>query len=234
MVLAWVLAAGTLHAQEAPRLTLAEVYGSLAGGSPRIAAANAQVLAARARIGPASRWPDPSIQLSLMNRNLPGLGLQDPLGMNQIQVMQMVPVAGKVGLAVKAARADADAEAARAREVSWEVRARAAMSFYDIYQADRSLQTMTESRRLLQEIVATAGTMYAAGQGRQADVLRGQVDLARMDEEIIRMRAMREGMAARLNSIRGLPAESPVATPALPRFPDSLPAREAARGPRAQ
>jgi outer membrane protein TolC len=206
------------------------VYGSLSAGSPRIAAANAQAQAASARIGPASRWPDPSIQLSLMNRNLPGLGLQDPLGMNQIQVMQMVRVAGKTGLAVKAARADATAEAARAREVSWEVRARAAMSFYEIYQADHALATMAETRRLVQDIIETARVMYAEGRGRQTDVLRGQVDLARMDEEIIRMQAMREGMAIRLNSMRGLPVDAPVATPLLPRFPDSLPSRQELEG----
>lgn len=226
MILACALATSALQAQETPRLTLAEVYGSLSGGSPRIAAATAQAQAARARIGPASRWPDPSIQLSLMNRNLPGLGLQDPLGMNQIQVMQMVPVAGKTGLAVKAAQADATAEAARAREVSWEVRARAAMSFYDIYLADHALTTMAETRQLVQDIIETARVMYAEGRGRQTDVLRGQVDLARMDEEIIRMRAMREAMAVRLNSMRGLPVDAPVATPLLPRFPDSLPSRD--------
>ncbi len=221
--LASAIAGGPLTAQTPPGLTLADVYRSLATGSPRIAAAQAQADAARARIGPVSRWPDPAIQLGLMNRNLPGLGLQDPLGMNQIQIMQMVPVAGKTGLAVKAARAEAEAEAAQAREVGWEVRARAAMSFYDIYQADHTLTSMTAARRLLEDIIRTAETMYAEGKGRQADVLRAQVEVARMDEEIIRMTSMRDAMAARLNSLRGLPVDAPVASPLLPRLPDSLP-----------
>ncbi len=227
LVILLTLLPGALRAQAAPRLSLAEVYATVGGDNPRIAAADALAAAARARIGPVSRWPDPAIQLSLMNRNLPGLGLQDPLGMNQIQVMQMVPIAGKVGLSVQAARADAEAESARAREVRWEVRARAAMTFYDLYQADRSLTTMVDSRRLLQEVVQAAGTMYAAGRSRQADVLRGQVELARMDEEIIRMQSMREAMAARLNTLRGLPADAPVAAPLLPQFPDSFPDRAA-------
>ncbi len=221
-----LFAGAPLAAQSDGGLTLAEVYGSLTSSSPRIAAALAQAAAARARIGPVSRWPDPAIQLGLMNRNLPGLGLQDPLGMNQIQVMQMVPVAGKTGLAVKAARADADAEDARAREVGWEVRARAAMSFYDLYQADHSLAAMAAARRLLQDILRTTESMYAGGKGRQTDVLRAQVELARMDEEILRMKAMREGMAVRLNTLRGLAADAPVPTPLLPRLPDSLPLRE--------
>jgi outer membrane protein TolC len=221
------LAGAPLAAQVDSGLRLADVYGSLTSASPRIAAALAQAAAARARVGPVSRWPDPAIQLGLMNRNLPGLGLQDPLGMNQIQVMQMVPVAGKTGLAVRAARADAEAEDARAREVGWEVRARAAMSFYDLYQAEHTLGTMSRGRRLLQDILRTTEAMYAEGRGRQTDVLRAQVELARMDEEVLRMASMRESMAARLNTLRGLPTDAPVPMPLLPRLPDSLPPREA-------
>lgn len=227
LVLVPALAGAPLAAQGDGTLTLADVYGSLQRTSPRIAAAQAQAAAAHARIGPVSRWPDPAIQLGLMNRNLPGLGLQDPLGMNQIQVMQMVPIAGKTGLAVKAARADADAEAARAREVGWEVRARAAMSFYDLYQAEQSLATMATARRLLQDILRTTESMYAEGKGKQTDVLRAQVELARMDEELIRMTAMRDGMAIRLNTLRGLSADAPLPIPLLPRLPDSLPDRAA-------
>jgi len=221
-----VLVTGPLAAQESSRLTLAQVYAELVATSPRIAAAQAQARAAEARIGPAGKWPDPAIQLGLMNRNLPGLGLQDPLGMNQIQVMQMVPTAGKTGLAVKAARADARAEAARADEVGWEVRARAAMSFYDLYQADQSIAAMRRGRRLLEDVVRAAETMYAEGQGSQAAALRAQVELARMDEDLLRMGAMREGMGVRLNALLGRPSDAPVATPILPRLPDSLPARD--------
>jgi outer membrane protein TolC len=227
LLLAGLLAAGSLRAQEASRLTLAQVYAELAATSPRLRAAEAQAEAARARIGPAGRWPDPALQLGLMNRNLPGLGLQDPLGMNQIQLMQMVPTAGKTGLAVKAARAEARAEAARAEEIGWEARARAAMSFYDLYQADRAIAAMRAGRRLLEDVVRAAETMYAEGQGSQAAALRAQVELARMDEDLLRMQAMREGAALRLNALLGRASDSPVERPALPRMPDSLPGREA-------
>jgi outer membrane protein TolC len=226
LLLVAMTASASLHAQEASRLTLAQVYAELAATSPRIAAAQAQAEAARARIRPAGRWPDPAIQLGLMNRNLPGLGLQDPLGMNQIQVMQMVPTAGKTGLAVKAARADARAEAARAEEVGWEVRARAAMSFYDLYQADQTIAAMRRGRRLLEDVVRAAEQMYAEGQGSQAAALRAQVELARMDEDLLRMDAMREGMGVRLNALLGRPSDSPVASPVLPQLPDTLPARD--------
>src|SRR6185503_17905904 len=56
----------------------------------------------------------------------------------------------------------------------------------------------------------------------QADVLRAQVEIERMSEEVTRMRAMREAAAARLNALLDRPAETPVPSPALPRFPRDL------------
>ena len=217
-------AAAPLGAQS-PRLTLAQVYARLDTHSPRLAVASARADAAQARIGPAGRWPDPALQFQLMNRDLPGFGLNETLGMNQIQLMQMVPIAGQRGLARKAASAEALAEEASTRESGFEVRAQAAMSFYDLYTAQRSLAVMTDSRRLLTDVGRAAEAMYSEGRGPQADVLRAQVELARMDEEIIGMEAMRESMKARLAAMLVLPADS-LPDPVLPRVPAALPTRD--------
>jgi len=158
-----------------------------------------------------------------MNRLLPRLGLQDPLGMNQIQVMQMIPTAGKLGLAGRVAEAQAAATNERAEDLRWELRSRAAMAFYDLYQTDHSLSVAVETQRLLRDVAKTAETMYAVGQGRQPDVLRAQVELARMSEEITRMRTMRVAMTARLNALLDQPQETDVASPVLPAFPAGLP-----------
>ncbi len=234
--LALALLAREATAQESPHLTLGDVYRRLEQASPRMALAAARTEAARARIGPAGRWPDPAVQLALMNRNLPRLGIADPLGMNQIQVMQMIPVAGKTGLAVRAARAGADAEAERGRETWQEVRADAAMRFFDLYQADATIRVMREGRTLLQEALRSAEAMYATGEGSQSAVLRAQVELARMDEGLLRMAAMRQSMAAAINALGGLPLDAPVAPPELPAFPsppagDSLEALALTRRP---
>ncbi|HEU4698674.1 MAG TPA: TolC family protein [Gemmatimonadales bacterium] len=204
-------------------LTLGTVYRQVQAANPRLAAAGAQARAAEARIAPARRPPDPQLQFGLMNRSLPGFGLSEPLGMNQIQVMQMVPFPGKLGLAGRVASEQADAQRGRAADVAWDVRAQAAMAYYEIYQMDRSLVVARETLRLLRDLAETARTMYAVGEGRQADVLRAQVELARMEEEITRMEVERVSAAARLNALLGRGAEMPVATPVLPAFPATLP-----------
>jgi outer membrane protein TolC len=215
--------ANATPAPAADSLSLGAVYAALDGGTPRIVAARATARAAAERIGPARRPPDPELQFGLMNRELPGFGLSDPLGMNQIQLMQMIPTAGKLGLAADVARARAAAATAQAEDVRWEERSRAAMAFYELYAADRSIGLMRESQRLLRDLVRIAETMYAVGEARQADVLRGQVELARMTEELVRMDAMRAAAAARLNAVLDRPARHPVPPAAEPGWPASLP-----------
>jgi outer membrane protein TolC len=204
------------------RLILADLYRALDSASPHLEAARQMAAAAQARVAAARTLPDPQIQVGLMNRNFPGFGLQDPLGMNQVQLMQMVPIAGQLGLAGRVASAQAGAEAARAADLSWELRARAAMAFYELYRLDGTIAVSHATQSLLRDIATTARTMYSVGQGRQADVLRAQVEIDRMTEEIVRMGAMRDAEAARLNALLDRPSNTPVPPPALPRFPDDL------------
>ena len=217
-----------LGAQAAPappprRLLLGDLYRDVRRESPRAEAARALARAARARVPSAKLPPDPELQLGFMNYTLPGLEPMDVLGMTQLQLMQMVPVAGKLSLSGRVATAQAAAQAERARDVEWELRSDAAMAFYDVYQTDQRLAVARETLRLLQDIRKTAEAMYRVGEGRQTDVLRAQVEVARMVEDTVRMTTMRTGMAARLNVLLDRAADAPVGSPALPAFPDSVP-----------
>ena len=222
----WVAGPAAARAQIADSLSLRELYLRVDAGTPRTAAAAAAARAAEARIGPARRLPDPMLQFALMNRRLPGLGLDEVLGMNQIELVQMIPLRGKLGLAAAVERVRTAAAEARTVDVQLTERERAAMAFFELYETDRSLALAEQSRELLRDLVKTTASMYAVGEGRQPDVLRAQVELARMGEELVRMRTMRTAVAARLNAVLDAPADAPVAPPRLPGLPDSLPSRD--------
>ncbi|HTK47873.1 MAG TPA: TolC family protein [Gemmatimonadaceae bacterium] len=217
-------AAGAQRAAAEP-LRLGELYARVEGANPRVATARALVSAAQARVPGARRPPDPQLQLGFMNYTLPGLAPMETLGMTQLQLMQMLPLGGKLGYAGRVAGARAAAQGERAREVVWELRSQTAMAFYDLYATDRRLDVERETLRLLRDIASTAQSMYRVGEGRQADVLRAEVGIARMAEDTLRMEAMRQTMIARLDALLDRDAPTEVGTPALPRFPDSLPAR---------
>lgn len=221
-----LVAAQSSAAQDTASTTrLGDLYAQVQHANPRVSAANALVRAAQARIPGAKRPPDPELQLGFMNYTVPGLKPMEPLGMTQLQLMQMVPLGGKLALAGRVAGAQASATGERALDLGWELRSQTAMSFYDLYATDRQLDIARETLRLLQDIARTAVAMYRVGDGRQSDVLRADVEVARMAEDTVRMLAMRETMVARLNALRDRDPANEVATPALPRFPDSIPQR---------
>jgi outer membrane protein TolC len=214
--------AATARAQSS-RMSLGDLYREARQASPKVDAAHALARATEARVPGAKPPPDPELQLGFMNYTLPGLRPMEPLGMTQLQLMQMIPTAGKLHYAGRVASAQAAAESERATEVEWEVRSDGAMAFYELYKAEQTIAVDRQTLRLLAEIRQVTESMYRVGEGRQADVLRANVEIARMVEDTIRMSTMRASMAARLNALLDRAADTPVSSPALPEFPDSVP-----------
>ena len=200
-------------------VSLPAIQDAAERASPRIQAARAMSRAAATRIPSASRLPDPQLQLGWMNYDLATFGRMPATGMTQIQLMQMVPAPGKLRIAGQIEASRAEASATRIADAALEIRANAAVLFYELHKAGGMLSAMRDSRRLLQDIAAIASQMYAVGDGRQADVLRANVEIARMDEEIIRTQSMRTALQSRLNALLTQPIETPIGAPRLPGFP---------------
>ena len=228
LALAFEAIGGGGAAAQAP-LTLSEVFRAARAQSPRLEAAAALVDARRA-LEPAARLPpDPTVRLGVMNVGLPGLETDMPTTMApSIEAMQMLPV-GKLALSGRLAVQTTSIAAADADEAWWELRSRAAMAFWELWRADREIALMRETLPWLQSFETVAQAMYASGEGRQSDVLRAGVEIARMQADLERMRAMRAAAAARLNALLSRPAGTPIGDVAFAPLPSELPSADALR-----
>jgi len=223
--------AGGIAAQEATTLKLQELLTMARDQSPRVLAAEFRVRATQAREPGAGLLPDPFLQIGVMNLALPELSANMPASMApSIQAMQRFPVAGKRSLREEIAHRSSAIDVAASEEVWWEVRTAVAAAFYGLYQVDRRVEVMEETLGLLENFETVARSLYATGAGRQADVLRANVEVARMEADIERMRAGRRGTGARLNALIGRPASTPVPTPELNPLPREVPEHETLLG----
>lgn len=196
------------HAQA---LSLDSVYAQVRARNPRLQAMAAVVDARAAMEASAKLPPDPELQIGAMNVSLPGLSADMPSSMvPSIQLMQMLPTAGKLGASGRIARVATAIARAQADETWWQVRAEAAMAFYELQQADREIAVMKETLELTRRLQKTAQAMYASGEGRQADVLRAGVEISRMQADITRMQAMRTVAQSNLNALLDNPADMPI------------------------
>jgi cobalt-zinc-cadmium efflux system outer membrane protein len=214
-----------LSGQEPPTLRLDEVLRQVEERSPRLRAARERVEATRAMEPGAGLIPDPMFQVGVMNLAIPEFSPTMPASMAPtFQAMQRVPLAGKLSLMGEIAQQTTGIDMASAEETRWEVRTEAATAFYRIYELDRQLEVMRETLGLLRDFETVARSKYSAGRGRQADVLRANVEVSRMEAEITRMTSMRAAAASRLNAVLDRPGDTPVPSPTLPALPKAVPA----------
>ena len=208
----------------ADTLRLSDALAAAAAANPMLRAARASAVAADERVKPAGALPDPRVVFGIMNRMQTDFGaVDDPMTMNQLLVTQMIPWPGRLSAARRAASHSAAAAAADADEQSRMVAASVVMSYYEVAYADRALEVMTRTRGLLRDFLDVATTMYGVGSGGQQDVLRAQVEVARMGEEIKVMAQMRVAAATRLNALLGRDAATPVGAAQLPEADGVLP-----------
>jgi hypothetical protein len=90
---------------------------------------------------------------SCVAASLPGLQTDMPGAMlPSVQAMQMIPFPGKLRLEGEIARRSTAMAMSEVDEAWWEVRARAVMAFYEIYQADRQIAVMEETLDWLRQL----------------------------------------------------------------------------------
>lgn len=187
--------------------------------------------AAELREPAASTLPDPVLQLGFMNFGLPDFNSDMPMSMApSVQLTQTFPWPGKLARQEDIAVRDRDIAAVRVDEASWRLRARTSAVFYEIWSIDRRLEVVRSTLELLEGFREVALAMYGTGSGRQTDVLRADVEIARTTGEIRRMAGRREAVVAGLNGLLDRPSYTPVGVVVADDVPRDVPARSVLEG----
>ena len=132
---------------------------------------------------------------------------------NKFGIMQVFPWFGKIE-----ARGDvaaAKAKAARQRyeanklKLFWQVK----NAFYEFTYLATAIDTAKENLELLQHFEEVALTKYRAATATHPDVIRAQVELAKLEDVLKSLEQLREPTVARLNSVLNRPAGAKLAWP---------------------
>jgi outer membrane protein TolC len=115
-----------------------------------------------------------------------------------LMVSQEVPWYGK--LRAKAAAAEAEANAARARLATAELETieNVKKAYYELYFIQQATSVTEAERDLLVQIRDAANARYRAALTSQQDVLRAELELSNIEENLIRLRQQLDSAQARL------------------------------------
>jgi outer membrane protein, heavy metal efflux system len=204
-----VSAAPRAAAQDMPPLPsplrLGDAVRIAAERRDEIQAARARARAGESRPAIVSALGDPMISPSL--DHLPFMfGGADV----SITIEQQIPVSGIRGHRRASALADVDRLRAETDRTTLDVAIEAANAFLMLQERRRTAALVTEQVAFARDVVSAANARYASGTAPQSDVLRAEVEVARLNAITRALAGEIRGAEAMLNTSLGVDADNPV------------------------
>jgi outer membrane protein TolC len=194
---------------------------------PEITAARARARAAGERPAIVSALDDPTLTAAIDHLPFKLDGANAAL-----RIQQAFPLSRIRGHRKRAAEAAAAGARAEAERTGLDVELEAANAFLVLQERRGMLRVLTEQRRLADQFVRAAIARYAAGTGVQADALRAEIEVARLDGTLRAAAAEVSAAEAMLNRSLARRADLPVpelaSVAALAVPPDAATVRQAA------
>jgi len=131
----------------------------------------------------------------------------DP-SMQKIGITQVFPWLGKIE--ARTDSASANAKAARQRfeaaklKLYWQVK----KEFYEFLYLKEAIDIAQQNLELIKHFEQVALTKYTTATGTHPDIIRAQIELAKLDEILVGLRELKKPQVARLNAILNRPAEA--------------------------
>lgn len=210
-------AISSVQAQSAPPLPvplrLEQVVAIAQERRAEIAAAQARARAFAQRPAIVSALDDPMVSPSLDHLPFMLHGADVSL-----TVEQRFPLSGVLGNRERAAQADSRRAHAEADKVALDVGLDAASAFLMLQERRQMAVILDEQRALADQFVRAATARYAAGTGTQAEVLRSEIEIARLNGARRSIAAEIRGAEVMLDTSLGQP---PLKTP-VPELDSSI------------
>jgi outer membrane protein TolC len=156
--------------------------------------------------------------------------LRQPWDLNQAQLMvslqQTFPNRQKRDQRSRLAEDDAGVAANDLETVQQEVSVEVRKTFADLMRNADEVRLQARQSSLLKEALRAALTEYTTGKAPQADVLRAQMALTRLNEQLIELEQERDNARAQLNALMGRPPNEAIEISGSYASPALLPSLE--------
>lgn len=186
-------------------LTLADVIRLAGERRDEIQAAQARIRAGEARPTIVSALADPMLSPSLDHKPFMMSGAD-----YSITIEQQIPVSGIRRNRRASALADVDRLRAEANRTTLDVGIDAANAYLMLQERRRTAALVDEQIAFAKDVVNAANARYASGTAPQSDVLRAEVEVARLEALARALVGEVRAAAAMLNTSLALDADNPV------------------------
>jgi len=195
-------------------LTLKAATDLAVQDNPDLAQMQARAQAMAAIPSQMGSLPDPEISFNAMSLPVNTFNTrQEDMTQLGAGISQAFPFPGKLALREQAAAFEAEAATQNVTEVRWRLLSEVKTTWWLIFYLDRTLQIIDSNYVLLQQFVQIARTKYEVGEGLQQDVLLAQLELSKLLDQQLMLKASRRNAAASLNALLDKPSNIEVRLP---------------------
>ncbi|GAB1232792.1 TolC family protein [Ferrigenium sp. UT4] len=204
----------TAQAETPPPLQLDEAVALALAANPGLAARQSRAEALAAVPEQVATLPDPTLSLNALSFPTDTFsGSQEAMTQRQIGIGLTLPFPGKLGLREQAADSEAQAAGQDVLEQSQLLERNVRSAWWSLFYLDRALDIVLRNQAWMRQLNTIAETRYSTGLGMQSDVLLAQVELSKLLEMELSLRASRRNMAARMNALLGRQAFTAITLP---------------------
>ena len=183
--------------------------------NPDVLAAKSKWEVFKERPPQAGALDDPMLGLGLVNLPVDTFSFRnEDMTMKELSVTQRVPYPGKRGLRSEMAQKEAEAALSDYEEAKNKVSREMKMAYFDLFYANRAIEVTERNREILKLLNQIAETRYSVGEGIHTDVLKAQVELSKMIDELIMLNQSKRTLKARINTLLHQPPFAPLGDPA--------------------
>jgi outer membrane protein TolC len=169
--------------------------------NPELKSYKLQVDILEKKIKQASTPSDPMLMLGVANLPTNLSFTMDMMTMKEIGITQMIMFPVKYSLMGKMAQKDHEIAKGIYELKELELISDVKMLYFEIYYMTKAIEITKRSIDLLRDFAKITSTRFATGQGIQQDVLKAQVELSKMTDELIRMERERKDLITKFNAL---------------------------------
>src|SRR6267378_8205920 len=201
-----VLALTNLHAEERT-LRPQDLLDGLMQNNPEIQAARSRFEAATKRPSQAGTLPEPTASYT-------NLGVGHPFSRPNASefsyqgfgVSQEFPFPGKLALASEEAKREAEGVQQNYRAVVLDVTARLKVAYYEWLTVNKAIELTRKHSDLLSRFEEIARNRYTVGKGLQQDVLKAQLEVSTLEQQLAMLDEKRQRAEAEIASLLAVPS----------------------------
>jgi outer membrane protein, heavy metal efflux system len=200
-----------------PSISLGELVEQALAENPEIKAMQRNFDRVQARIPQAKALPDPMLEYGYAGNIVPvppfDLQKGDPSSARMLSFSQEIPFPGKLALKGKMARAEAESEWWNYEQTRLVVVAEVKDAHFEYYYLDKAIDTVSKNKSLLERFAKISEARYSVGKGIQQDVLKAQVEISKLIDQLTVLEQRRQTAVAKINSLLYRDTEWPIGKP---------------------